>query len=69
MALFFSPPRSAATSIACKQCSRPLTAQRSCRQAFLVCEQCKKQFQVQEYLNVMDKALEEFLERINCDRI
>ena len=65
----YSPARKAETTLPCRNCKAPLTAQRTCHEAYLACSKCGKVFQIQEYRLEMDKALEEFLEAINCDRI
>jgi uncharacterized protein YbaR (Trm112 family) len=44
-------------------------ARRTCHEAYLQCERCRKNYPVQDYIRQMDKALEEFLEAINCDRV
>ncbi|MDL2266670.1 hypothetical protein LJC46_01610 [Desulfovibrio sp. OttesenSCG-928-G15] len=62
-------PRSAQTSIPCTLCNRPLLAKRTCHQAYMYCEQCKKEFPLQMHIKQMDSALESFLEAINCDRV
>lgn len=62
-------PRSALTTIPCAHCSQPLIAKRSCHHAYLHCDACSKDYEIQEYIKEMDEALEEFLEAINCDRV
>ena len=62
-------PRQAQTTIECPLCKKPLMARRTCFTAYLSCERCNKSFPLQEYIKVMDPALEQFLEAINCDRI
>lgn len=62
-------PRSAQTTIPCRNCKKPLVARRSCHQAYLECDQCRKRFEIQEYVRQMDEPLETFLEAINCDRV
>lgn len=62
-------PRSAQTTIPCAVCKKPLMARRTCHHAYLQCEHCRKDYQVQEYIKDMDEALEDFLEAINCDRV
>lgn len=62
-------PRYAQTTIPCAQCKKPLIARRSCHHAYLECENCKKNYEIQEYVKVMDTALEDFLEAVNCDRV
>lgn len=62
-------PRSAQTTIACNTCQQPLIARRTCYQAFLHCEKCRKDYPLQDYVKKMDSALEAFLEAINCDRV
>ena len=44
-------------------------AKRTCHAAYLYCEHCNKNFPLQDYIKVMDPALEEFLEAIACNRI
>ena len=68
MSRFFSAPRSAQTTIPCKQCKKPLTAKRTCHEAYLYCEQCARQFPISAYSAHMDDALERFIEALNCDR-
>ena len=64
-----SPPRHAQTTISCALCKKPLMAKRTCHAAYLYCEHCNKNFPLQDYIKVMDPALEEFLEAIACNRI
>ncbi len=65
----FSPPREAPTTIPCRECGRLLAARRSCREARLGCPGCGRSFELREYIERMDEALEKFLEALNCDRI
>jgi len=69
MSFWMSPPRSAPTTIACKQCKAKLEARRSCHLAYLYCDICKENKDLKDYVQNMDSALEAFLEAINCDRI
>lgn len=69
MSLWKPAPRSAQTTIPCSLCQKPLVARRTCHEAYLRCESCGKDFTVREHLKDMDKALEAFLEAINCDRV
>lgn len=69
MSLFFSSSRTAQTTIPCKHCGAPLTAQRGCREVTLHCETCRKSFEIKEYVHLMDDALETFLDQAFCDRI
>ena len=62
-------PRSAQTTIPCKECGTPLEARRSCFRAYMRCETCGKDYELNDYVKDMDDALEEFLEAINCDRV
>jgi len=62
-------PRNAQTTIPCPCCSEPLLALRSCHEAYLRCERCRKDFAVKDHIRDMDEALEAFLEAINCDRV
>jgi hypothetical protein len=62
-------PRNAQTTIPCSYCKKPLMAGRTCHAAYLRCEGCGKNYEVRECLKDMDKALEAFLEAINCDRV
>ena len=64
-----SPPRHAQTTIRCALCKKPLMAKRTCHAAYLHCEHCNKNFPLQDYIKVMDPALEEFLEALACNRI
>ena len=65
----FSRQRSAQTTIPCKKCESPLLAMRTCHEAYLRCPKCAHQTSIQENIQHMDKALEDFLEAINCDRV
>lgn len=62
-------PRSAQTTIPCARCKRPLMVRRTCHEAYLQCEHCRCNFPVRDYVKDMDKALEDFLEAVNCDRV
>lgn len=66
---FSSPPRHAVTTIPCRKCQGPLTAKRTCHEAFLECPACGAKATISEYATAMDEALEAFLEAINCDRV
>ena len=63
------PVREAETSIPCKSCGNRLLARRTCREAHLFCESCRKRSEVGEYIAQMDTTLENFLEALQCDRI
>ena len=65
----FTSPREVETSMRCRSCGGFLQARRSCREAHLYCGQCKVRSEVREYLEQMDKTLENFLESLHCDRI
>jgi hypothetical protein len=65
---FSFPPRSAQTTIPCKQCQKPLVARRTCHEAYLYCEHCARESPVSAYSAQMDDALEQFIESLNCDR-
>jgi len=67
--LFKPAPRFAQTTIPCVCCKRPLLARRTCHEAYLQCEHCRREYAVQEYIREMDTALEDFLAAINCDRV
>lgn len=69
MSFFFSSSRTAHTTIPCKQCDTPLIAQRGCREVRLYCETCRKNYDLKEYVHLMDEALETFLDQAFCDRI
>ncbi|SHN61379.1 dual CXXC motif small (seleno)protein [Desulfovibrio litoralis] len=62
-------PREAQTTMPCKKCNQAVKILRSCHQAYIICEHCHTKFTIQEYLPIMDTAMEEFMEAINCDRI
>lgn len=59
----------AQTTIACPVCGNALQARRTCHQAYLYCDRCRKDFLLQDFISRMDEALEAFLEAINCDRV
>ena len=61
-------PRSTKTTILCKKCKKLLEAKRTCHQVFLVCSACGVTYEINEYLDAMDDALEEFISRIPSDR-
>lgn len=67
--LWRTSPRSTQTTIPCSKCKNNLMARRSCHEAYLECEHCRKRYEVQEYIQQMDAKLESFLESINCDRV
>lgn len=68
--MFWKPaPREAKTTIPCGVCEKQLVARRSCHEAYLHCEHCRRDFAVKDYIKDMDEALESFLEAINCDRV
>ncbi|MFW5734797.1 MAG: dual CXXC motif small (seleno)protein [Oceanidesulfovibrio sp.] len=69
MSFFVSSSRTARTTIACKQCGSPLVALRGCREVTLRCETCRRNFDLKEYVHLMDEALETFLDQAFCDRI
>lgn len=62
-------PRSIQTSIPCKHCRTPLIAERSCRRVTLSCPQCRVSFDLLDYADQMDEALEDFLGQVPCNRI
>ncbi|MDL2209579.1 hypothetical protein LJC26_02105 [Desulfovibrio sp. OttesenSCG-928-O18] len=62
-------PRNTQTTIPCKHCKTPLVAERSCRCVTLSCPKCRVSFDLSEYKNQMDDALEDFMGQIPCDRI
>ena len=44
-------------------------AERSCRRVTLTCPNCRATFDIAEYAEQMDDALEDFMGQIPCDRI
>lgn len=62
-------PRHAQTTIPCRECEAPLTARRTCHHAYIKCDSCGKEYEIQDVLSDMDAALEQFLEAVNCDRV
>ncbi len=66
---FSRAPRTAATTVPCHRCRSPLTAKRDCAHVSLHCASCKKDFDLREYVQEMDPALESFLEAVNVDRV
>ncbi len=62
-------PRTAQTTIACKECGEPLVAERSCRRVILTCGRCRCSYELAEYAEAIDEALEEFLGSVPCDRV
>ena len=67
--MMWRTPRSAQTSIPCKECKTPLVAERSCREIRLHCPVCKTSVAVAGYADKMDAKLEEFMSAVPCDRI
>ena len=64
----YSWARRAQTTIPCKKCQKPLVVERSCQSVALVCEHCGARGTLNEYIDKMDDALEEFMEGVFCDR-
>ncbi len=62
-------PRTAQTTIACRACGKPLVAERSCRRVILTCPHCRCSYELTEYSDAIDDALEEFMACVPCDRI
>lgn len=61
--------RSCQTTIPCRSCQTPISAERSCREVTLRCTGCGARFQLKDYIQQMDEALETFLSQAFCDRI
>lgn len=57
------------TTMPCRACGRHVEARRTCFQVYLHCPDCGAQFPVEDYLQCMDEALEEYLGSVYCDRI
>ena len=67
--LWHRAPVSTQTTIPCKHCGAPLKAERTCHEAMLICAECHARAPVSVYSDVMDTALEAFLDALPCDRI
>lgn len=42
---------------------------RTCHEAYMYCEHCKKAFALKDFIPQMDEAMEEFLENLYTNRI
>lgn len=62
-------PREAQTTMPCKSCNRAVKVARSCNMVYIICPHCQQKFELQEYLSLMDDAMEKFMENIYCDRV
>lgn len=62
-------PRDAETSFACPNCGKNLHINRSCQHVQMLCPACKKEYPLKDYIGKADKAMENFLENVYCDRI
>lgn len=69
MALFFSAPRQARTTLACPECGAGLDIRRSCHEAYMFCGECDKEFPLEPFIPRMDDAMENFLEQMFADRV
>ncbi|MBD5641299.1 MAG: hypothetical protein HDQ91_02625 [Desulfovibrio sp.] len=67
MALFGA--RDAETTLPCPECGKPLHIGRSCRQVFMTCPACGKEYPLKDFIGKADAAMEQFLENVYCDRI
>ncbi len=62
-------PRTAQTTIPCRACGKALVAERSCRRVILTCTSCRCSYELTEYTESIDEALEEFMACVPCDRV
>lgn len=65
----FGRSRQQITTMPCKDCGKPVTAHRYCREVRIECPDCGAAFSLEQYVPQMDQALEDFLENVYCDRM
>lgn len=66
---FYFAPREAKTTLSCPKCGAKLNICRTCHEAYMRCASCKSTFNLKPFISRMDKAMEEFLERLYADRV
>lgn len=57
------------TTLECPQCGAKLDICRSCQKVNMHCPECDKKYELNEFINRADSAMEKFLENIYFDRI
>lgn len=62
-------PREAKTTVKCPKCGHSLDITRSCREVRLNCPECGASYPLKDFIKQADKAMEDFLENVYCDRI
>lgn len=61
--------RDAETTLKCPECDHKLHIGRNCHEVFMHCPSCKRKYQLKDFIGKADKAMENFLENVYCDRI
>lgn len=61
--------RRAQTTLPCPECGQALLVERSCREAHMYCDSCRRSFDLKPFIAEADEALESFLEGLYLDRI
>ncbi|THB66475.1 MAG: hypothetical protein D6E12_10515 [Desulfovibrio sp.] len=67
----FTPPSRGPrpTTMPCRKCGHNVEARRTCFTVYLSCPDCGSRFEVEEYVQDMDEAFEDYLENVFCNRI
>lgn len=57
------------TTLKCPDCGKNLHIARSCHEVFMRCPACGKKYPLGDFVRQADKAMENFMENVYCDRI